>query len=70
VNAAGFNPQDQEEDVIIWTRTPSGSYSAKSAYELQFEGNVASTFPSNVKEVRALSKYTPSILFLLSSLNF
>jgi hypothetical protein len=42
VNEAGFDPQEEEEDEITWTRTTDGAYSAKSAYEMKFDGNVAS----------------------------
>jgi hypothetical protein len=48
VAEAGFNKQDQEEDEILWIRTSDGSYSAKSAYEMQFDGSIGSPFPSNV----------------------
>jgi agmatine/peptidylarginine deiminase len=41
VNEAGFYPQEEEEDEIVWTRTSDGAYSAKLAYEMQFEGNLA-----------------------------
>lgn len=31
-----------DEDVIVWTRLASGEYTAKSAYDLQFEGSTSS----------------------------
>jgi hypothetical protein len=44
VTKAGFNVDDQAEDEIIWMRSPGGTYSSKSAYELQFEGGIISPF--------------------------
>jgi hypothetical protein len=38
VTAAVLNADDQAEDDIFWTRSPGATYSAKSAYELQFRG--------------------------------
>jgi hypothetical protein len=35
---SSFNPMDQLDDEIVWTRTASGKYSAKSAYNIQFNG--------------------------------
>lgn len=38
IDSEEVNLQSDLEDQIVWTRTASGTYSAKSAYELQFEG--------------------------------
>jgi hypothetical protein len=38
----------KEEDSIVWTKTASGMYTAKSAYKMQFLGSVGSTFPTKV----------------------
>jgi hypothetical protein len=51
VAEAGFNNQDKQEDEILWTRTPDSSYSAKSAYEMQFDDSIGSPFPLNVWKV-------------------
>jgi hypothetical protein len=48
VEDAGFQPEDLELDTILWTRTSSGDYSAKSAYKMQFEGGIFSSFPKTV----------------------
>jgi hypothetical protein len=44
------------EDAIIWTRMALGEYTAKSAYEMQFEGGIFSCFPKAVWKVWALTK--------------
>jgi hypothetical protein len=56
VEDAGFQPHDLEPDTIIWTRTSSGDYSAKSAYKMQFEGGIFSSFPKTVWKVWAPSR--------------
>jgi hypothetical protein len=38
LEAFPFNPNDTAEDQIVWWRTGDGNYSARSAYELQFQG--------------------------------
>ena len=35
-----LNMQDEQEDEIIWTLEASGQYSATSAYNIQFAGQV------------------------------
>jgi hypothetical protein len=44
VTENSFDVEDQAEDEIVWTRSPDGIYTAKSAYELHFEGNIISSF--------------------------
>jgi hypothetical protein len=56
VNEANFDSSAQEEDEIFWIRMPDASYSAKSAYEMQFEGSFQSPFPTNVCRVWAPSR--------------
>jgi hypothetical protein len=34
-----------ESDHICWTLEASGKYTARSAYSIQFSGNIASNFP-------------------------
>jgi hypothetical protein len=51
-----FDSQHMEQDIIAWTRTTLGEYSAKPAYEMQFEGGIFSSFPNIVWKVRAPSK--------------
>ena len=38
IDEAHFDGNNSDEDAIIWTRTTSGEYSAKSTYDMQFEG--------------------------------
>jgi hypothetical protein len=45
VTETGFDVEDQAEDEIVWRRSSNGTYTAKSAYELQFKGNIISPFP-------------------------
>jgi hypothetical protein len=56
VEAAGFNHHDQEADEIVWTRTSGGKYSAKSAYDMQFEGSIGSSLLTSVWKVWAPSR--------------
>jgi len=37
---------ESSEDTIVWTLESSGQYSSKSAYAIQFAGQVQSSFPS------------------------
>jgi hypothetical protein len=67
VAEAGFNNQDKQEDEILWTRTPDSSYSAKSAYEMQFDDSIGSPFPLNVWKVCAPSKCKFFIWLLLQN---
>jgi hypothetical protein len=46
VDAANFNPQGPVEDDIISARSANGNYSAKSAYKMQFDGSLESSFQS------------------------
>jgi hypothetical protein len=57
----------QEEDFIIWSLTRDGEYSAKSAYSVQFEGSMKSTFPSRVWKVWAPSQCKFFLWLLLQS---
>jgi hypothetical protein len=56
VDASHYDQHDQEEDFIIWSLTGDAEYSAKSAYSVQFEGSVKSTFPSKLWKVWAPSQ--------------
>jgi hypothetical protein len=53
---SSFNPMDQLDDEIVWTRTASGKYSAKSAYNIQFNGGTELEFPKAIWQVWAPSK--------------
>jgi hypothetical protein len=46
VDTASFDPSDQSEDEIVWTQTSKGVYSANSAYLMQFDGSMESSFPA------------------------
>jgi hypothetical protein len=51
-----IQPEDSlEPDKIVWTRTSSGEYSARSAYKMQFEGGIFPSFPKTVWKVWAPS---------------
>jgi hypothetical protein len=65
-NEAGFDPH--EEDVLVWTRTLDGAYSAKSVYEMQFDGNVTSSFSSCIWKVWALSRCKFFIWLMLQNI--
>ena len=38
VQDADFDPSSELQDEIIWTRSSSGEYTAKSSYHMQFDG--------------------------------
>jgi hypothetical protein len=67
VDAAAFNSQDQAEDEIWWTRTTEGVYSAKSAYDMQFDGSLGSSFPARVWNVWVPSRCKVIIGLLLQN---
>jgi hypothetical protein len=48
VDGTTFNANDQVEDTIVWTRTVNGRYSAKSAYNMQFDGSSESSSPTDI----------------------
>jgi hypothetical protein len=56
VDAAQVNPSDPADDEIIWTRSADGNYSAKSAYSMQFDGSVESSFPTKIWQEWAPSR--------------
>ncbi|CAO1943414.1 unnamed protein product [Urochloa humidicola] len=56
IDAVHFDPNNDAADTIVWTRTSHGEYTAKSAYDLQFEGGVFSAFPKFVWKVWAPSR--------------
>jgi hypothetical protein len=51
IDEFNFNHNDTEEDDITWTRTASGKYSAKSAYNMHFDGSLESSFPTEIWQV-------------------
>jgi hypothetical protein len=51
VTASSFNLADQTEDDIVWTRTANEIYSDKSAYNMQFDGSMDSSFPVGIWQV-------------------
>jgi hypothetical protein len=56
VDEANFDPSTQGEDEIFWTRTSDASYSSRSAYGIQFDGSIESSFPTTVWRVWAPSR--------------
>jgi hypothetical protein len=51
IEAANFDPLDTAADQIVWNREADGIYSAKSAYLLQFDGCIESSFHKHVWQV-------------------
>jgi hypothetical protein len=45
VDEVAFDPEDDNEDKIVWTRSFTGMYTAKLAFEIQFDGSSLSMFP-------------------------
>ncbi|KAF8648720.1 hypothetical protein HU200_064774 [Digitaria exilis] len=56
IDFENVNLQAEAEDQIVWTRTTSGTYSAKSAYDLQFEGTSFSACASDTWKPWASSR--------------
>jgi len=56
---------DMQEDQITWVLESSGQYSAKSAYDIQFDGNVHSTFPTLICKAWAPPRYKIFMWLLL-----
>jgi hypothetical protein len=56
VNSAAFDPGDVDEDEIRWCRMTTGEYSTRSAYEIQFDGSLISSFPAMIWWVWASSQ--------------
>jgi hypothetical protein len=44
IDAVTFDPEDDNDDEIVWTRSASGEYSVKSTYEIQCDGSLNSSF--------------------------
>jgi hypothetical protein len=55
IDAAGFDPTNQRQDEIIWTRSASDEYSARSAYQMQFQGSITTNFDSLIWRIWAPS---------------
>jgi len=53
---AGIDLDDTREDKITWTLENSGEYSAKSAYEVQFAGQITSNYPVLIWKIWAPPK--------------
>ncbi|XP_066392033.1 uncharacterized protein [Miscanthus floridulus] len=45
IEAAGIDLNDTREEDITWILESSGTYTARSAYKIQFEGQCLSNFP-------------------------
>jgi hypothetical protein len=44
VDSLNFDPSDPRPDEIVWLWSASGEYTAKSAYQMQFQGSSGSDF--------------------------
>jgi hypothetical protein len=67
VDAFYFNPSDQDADAIVWIKTANGEYLTKSAYGIQFDGSLASIFPTRVWQVWAPLSYKIFIRLMLQN---
>lgn len=56
IEQENINLQSEDEDQITWTWTASGTYSAKSAYAMQFEGTNSSACAAEIWKPWAPSK--------------
>jgi len=67
IEAANLNLDETEEDSIVWTLENSGEYSTRSAYAVQFAGNLASNHPALIWRVWAPPKYKYFVWLLLQN---
>jgi hypothetical protein len=67
IDAIPFNPEDASEEEIVWCRTVNDEYSARSTYDLQFEGSQLSAFTSIVWKVWAPSRCNFFIWLMLQN---
>jgi hypothetical protein len=67
VDDAGLDLDDNRADEIVWTKTTNGEYSARSAYQLQFQGSVISDFQSLTWKVWAPSRFRFFIWLILQN---
>jgi hypothetical protein len=58
IDEISFDSADQRADEIVWTRTASGQYSARSAYLMQFQGSLESDFENLIWQVWVSSRCT------------
>jgi hypothetical protein len=67
VAASPFDRTDQEEDDIVWARFANGVYSAKLAYNIQFDGGFESVFPNTIWQIWAPTRCKFFIWLLLQN---
>jgi hypothetical protein len=65
VDGTPFSANDQAKDTIVWTRTANGRYSAKSAYNMQFDGIIESSSPVDIWQSTARSRCKDFIWLML-----
>jgi hypothetical protein len=56
VDVAHFDPSDRQLDEISWTRSANRRYYASSAYKMQFDGSLTSSFQAKIWQARAPSR--------------
>lgn len=56
IEAQQIDLEDTREDLIVWSLESSGEYMARSAYMVQFEGQIRSNFPRLIWKVWATLK--------------
>jgi hypothetical protein len=65
IDEADLDLTDNRVDEIAWTRTTSGEYSTRSAYQIQFHGSITSDFQSLIWWVWSTSRYRFFIWLML-----
>jgi hypothetical protein len=67
IQSTQLNLEDTAEDEITWILESSGQYSASSAYDIQFTGQITSNFPKLIWEAWAPPWYKFFLWLLLQN---
>jgi hypothetical protein len=65
IEAEHVDLDDATDDLIVWTLESSGEYMARSAYIIQFEGQIKSNFPKLIWKAWATPRCKFSLWLLL-----